>query len=329
MEEYNGKIGVSKDTMLFVTNDLLGQNIKKSISKEDILKLIPEIYEKAEDEKLIEMLPYKTYKGLEKIIEYTKTNSDIENFLDKEKNLDLIFLQDAMIIIRRAKHLEYNYSLNPGVIEKLKRLFSRENKIIAKRYGEIENLTLGMLYSYGIVDFDFLRKQLGKYINEKISETELRDIYFTRLNLNQLVKDYNIRWTNTNEVQYFVTYLDEDYEQIDVGKIAEGQKSRGMKYKQFSKQEILKREEYLWNERTKKLYNFIKTKNKNIYEWQFENLIKENELGIDILKKVSALCGIFEDETEVRKFVDLFMKWYNNSPQYVLGGYSPIEFRLQ
>lgn len=86
MEEYNGKIGVSKDTMLFVTNDLLGQNIKKSISKEDILKLIPEIYEKAEDEKLIEMLPYKTYKGLEKIIEYTKTNSDIENFLDKEKN---------------------------------------------------------------------------------------------------------------------------------------------------------------------------------------------------------------------------------------------------
>lgn len=329
MEEYNGKIGVSKDTMLFVTNDLLGQNIKKSISKEDILKLIPEIYEKAEDEKLIEMLPYKTYKGLEKIIEYTKTNSDIENFLDKEKNLDLIFLQDAMIIIRRAKHLEYNYSLNPGVIEKLKRLFSRENKIIAKRYGEIENLTLGMLYSYGIVDFDFLRKQLGKYINEKISETELRDIYFTRLNLNQLVKDYNIRWTNTNEVQYFVTYLDEDYEQIDVGKIAEGQKSRGMKYKQFSKQEILKREEYLWNERTKKLYNFIKTKNKNIYEWQFENLIKENELGIDILKKVSDLCGIFEDETEVRKFVELFMEWYNNSPQYVLGGYSPIEFRLQ
>ncbi len=329
MGEYSGKIGVSKDTMLFVTNDLLGQNVKKSMNKEDILKLMPEIYEKAEDEKIIEMLPYKAYKGLEKIIEYTKTNSDIENFLYKEKNIDLDFLQDAMIIIRRSKHLEYNYSLNPGVIEKLKRLFSRENKIIAKRYGEIENLTTGMLYSYGIVDFDFLRKQLGKYMNEKISETELRDIYFTRLNLNQSVIDYNIKWTNTNEVQYFVTYLDEDFEQIDVGQLAVEQKSRGMKYKQFSKQEILKREEYLWNERTKKMYNFIKTKNKNIYEWEFEKLIKENELGIDIFKKLSALCGIFEDETEVRNFMNLFMEWYNNSPQYVLGGYSPIEFRLQ
>lgn len=25
--------------------------------------------------------------------------------------------------------------------------------------------------------------------------------------------------------------------------------------------------------------------------------------------------------------MDLFTDWYNNSPQYMLGGYSPIEFR--
>jgi len=25
--------------------------------------------------------------------------------------------------------------------------------------------------------------------------------------------------------------------------------------------------------------------------------------------------------------MELFMEWYNNSPQYVLGGYSPVEFR--
>ena len=72
---------------------------------------------------------------------------------------------------------------------------------------------------------------------------ELRDIYFTRLNLNTFVNDYNIRWTNTNEIQPFVTYLDEEYSPIDIGEIAEEQKARKMRYKQFSKQELLKREE--------------------------------------------------------------------------------------
>ena len=71
------------------------------------------------------------------------------------------------------------------------------------------------------MNFDFLRKQLCKYMNEIITEEELRDIFFTRMNLNRFVNDYNIKWTNTNEVQYFVTYLDEEYSPVDIGEIAE------------------------------------------------------------------------------------------------------------
>ena len=37
-----------------------------------------------------------------------------------------------------------------------------------------------------------------------------------------------------------------------------------MKYKQFSKQEILKREEYYCNEKAQKLYEFLKSKNDEI-----------------------------------------------------------------
>ena len=36
---------------------------------------------------------------------------------------------------------------------------------------------------------------------------------------------------------------------------------------------------------------------------------------------------MFENDIELKKFMDLFTDWYNNSPQYMLGGYSPIEFR--
>lgn len=64
----------------------------------------------------------------------------------------------------------------------------------------------------------------------------------------------------------------------------------------------------------------------DIYEWTFERLLKNNELGIDILGDLSNMC-MFEEEIELKKFMDLFTDWYNNSPQYMLGGYSPIEFR--
>ena len=326
MGEYNGRINVSKDTMLFVVNSVFNKDIKESTTKEEILKMMPDIYENAVDEEILKMLPYRTYKDLERLIEYVKTSDDIKTFFYKREHPDIRFLEEAMIIVMRVKHHDYNYTLNPGVIEKLNGLFSKENREIAKRYGEIENLTRGMLYAYGIVDFEFLRKQLCKYMNEIITETELRDIYFTRLNLNTFVNDYNIRWTNTNEIQPFVTYLDEEEVLIDIGQIAEEQKARRMKYKQFSKQELLKREEYLYDERAKKLYKFLKSKNDNIYEWTFKRLLKNNELGIDILGDLSNMC-MFADDIELKKFMDLFTDWYNNSPQYMLGGYSPIEFR--
>lgn len=326
MGEYNGRINVTKDTMIFVVNSVFENNIKESTTKEDILKMMPDIYENADEEKIIEMLPYRAYKELEKLIYYIKTSDDIESFFYKSEYPDIRFLEEAMIIVMRVKHHNYNYTLNPGVIEKLKGLFSEENKKIAKRYGEIEDLTKCMLYAYGIVDFEFLREQLSKYMNEIITETELRNIYFTRLNLNTFINDYNIRWTNTNEIQQFVTYIDEEENPIDIGQIAEEQKARRMKYKQFSKQELLKREEYLYDERAKKLYKFLKSKNDNIYEWTFKRLLKNNELGIDILSDLSNVC-MFEDDKELKKFMDLFTDWYNNSPQYMLGGYSPIEFR--
>ena len=80
---------------------------------------------------------------------------------------------------------------------------------------------------------------------------------------------------------------------------------------------------------TKEFYGFIsalKSKNNNIYEWTFKRLLKNNELGIDILGDLSNMC-MFENDIELKQFMDLFTDWYNNSPQYILGGYSPIEFR--
>lgn len=40
MQEYNGRINIFKDDMLFVVNEVFEQNVKNSISKENILKLM-------------------------------------------------------------------------------------------------------------------------------------------------------------------------------------------------------------------------------------------------------------------------------------------------
>lgn len=324
MKEYNGRINVYKDTMLFVVNNAFKQGIKESTTKEKILSMMPEIYEQAESKEIIKLLPYRTYIALEDFIEYMKTSDDIEKFYFDSGHSDVRYLEEAMIIFMKAKKYEHRYYLNPGVLEKLSKIFSSENKELANRYGRIENLTKGMLYSYGVVEFNFLRTQLCRYMNEIIPEDELYDIYFKRLNLNMDVNYYNVRWTNTNQVQQFVTYLDEEEE--DIGYIVDEQKTRGLKYKNFKEQEILNREEYLWDKTTQELYNFVKSKNENMWDFPFKLIIKKNELGEEILTELIEKC-IFEKEEDIKEFMELFMKWHNNSPQYVLGGYTPIEFR--
>ena len=271
MEEYKGRIKVPKDTMLFVTNYALENEIKESTTKENILKLMPEIYEKADSKDIIKMLPYGTYKVLEDLIKYKKTSNDITKFYYKSEYSDVKYLEEAIVIFMRTKKNEHEYQLNPGVIEKLEKIFSKENQEIAKRYGRIEDLTKGLLFTYGVIEFSFLRTKICKYMNEIIPEEELHDIYFKRLNLNLDVNYYNVRWTNTNEVQQFVTYLDEEEE--DVGYIVDAQKSRGLKYKNFREQEILSREEYLWDKSTQNFYKYIKSKNEEIWEYLFKRLI--------------------------------------------------------
>lgn len=322
MEEYTGRINVPKDTMLHVVNGIFNKNIKESTSKENILKLIPEIYTEENFEEIIKMIPYESYVTLEKLLEFVKDNDDINEFVKQIKHAGIYYLQEAMIIALRAKYSKYDYSLNPGVIENLKPLFNEQNRNLAEKYGKMEKLTKGLLYTYGVVELEFLRTTICKFMKEIITEDELNDFYFKRLNLNRFVNYSDIRWMNNNETQTFVTYLDE--EEIIVGDIAVEQKSRGLQYKSFSENEILKRDEYLWDERLQKLYDFFKKRNDDIWELKFERIAKKNELGENILGELTNMC-MFKNEFEMVQFMNLFMEWYNNSPQYVLGGYSPNE----
>ena len=108
MREYEGRINVSKDAMLFVVNTIFENGIKESTTKENILKMMPEIYEKADSKEIIKLLPYKTYTVLEDLIEYIKTSDDINEFCFNKDYLDVRYLEKSMIIFMRAKNMSIN-----------------------------------------------------------------------------------------------------------------------------------------------------------------------------------------------------------------------------
>ena len=109
MGEYEGRLNVSKDTMLFVVNTVLKNEIKENTTKENILKMIPEIYENVDSKELIKLLPYKTYLALEDLIEYIKTSDDINKFYFDSGHSDVRYLEEAMIIFMRVKKYEHKY----------------------------------------------------------------------------------------------------------------------------------------------------------------------------------------------------------------------------
>lgn len=319
MQEYNGRINIFKDDMLFVVNEVFEQNVKNSISKENILKLMPKVYENAVDREILKFLLYETYLQLEKMMEYIKTNDNINNFLKAIDFREVRNLEYAMIVVSREKYGKYEYSLNPGVLEQLKRLYTKKNRKIAEKYGAMETLIMGMLYSYGVVEYNFYKNKISEFIGKNIKNGEIDDICYKRLNLNPLVITFSIEWTNSHKVESFITYLNEELAED----IAVEQKSRGLKYKEFSKQQILNRQEIYWDENTQEFYDYMK-KHYN-YHWQLKNIFKDNEIGENITSKLLEKSDLFDNDIEMEKFMNKYIKWYNNSPQYPLGGYTPNE----
>ena len=180
MTEKLGRIDVQKDTMLFITNFLLSQNIKETTTKENILKMLPKIYENANDEMLLKILPYDSYLILEELIKYVKKNK-IENneitnkvyeLFDKEIR-GISYLQDAMIIVLRATKDSHKYYIDKNVLNVLERLYTSENRKKAERYGKIEKLILGILYTYGIVEKKIFRELICEKMEELIPEEKI------------------------------------------------------------------------------------------------------------------------------------------------------------
>ena len=84
------------------------------------------------------------------------------------------------------------------------------------------------------------------------------------------------------------------------------------------------RTEYYWDEKTESFFEYLKSRNERLKKEHFELFVKQNELGEDVLQELMMIAFIF-NEKDAEEFRYKFLEWYNNSPQYVLGGYTPNE----
>ena len=321
MGEKRWSIITKKDTMLHVMNNIFKQNVRASMTKENILQLVPGLYKGENLVELIKMLSYESYQVLENILKCLEKGMELSNVIQDIEYEYLEELGDAMILVTRTcgRDIEYTMTLNAN---DLAPIFSDENKKLAKRYDKIEKIVKGLVYSYGAVEIESFRKLVCKCMHEIIPEENMYYFIFTRLNLNLFLRYHYIHWENSGQDECYLSYLDS--EEVDVSEIAAEQKSRGLKYKSFKEKDVLSREEYFWNEASQKFYEYLKGKNESLNEEESKLFIKRNELGEDILDDLIRVACIFDLE-EANEFMAKFMEWYNNSPQYFLGGYTPAE----
>ena len=337
MENEKGRIDILKDEMLFALVEILEQDVKMTIKKEEILKMLPKVYNDLSVEKIIKILPYDSYLALEEIIKYVKDNSNTEDvtkkiisFYDK-KDKGVKYLIDLMIVVLRVKKGKHTYYVDLEVLKALEKIYTDENRKKVEEYEKLEKIILGILYTYGVVENKYFLKTISRCMGKIIPENEILKFVFTRINLSKIVKYEYLEWEN-NTVDEFITYLssnntfDNGFEpsRNDVINIAVEQKIRGLNYKKYTKDEYIAQAKSILGKREKDFLEYI-----NQYEiipnFIFELILVKIKSAVDVNEWFMPILEEMEKD-KVSEFLDKYKKFYNNLPSYVLCGYSPNEY---
>ena len=294
--------------------------------------MLPEIYAKANLIDIIKMLPYDSYILLEKIKnrveEKTKENQiiDINEIVEKNSYIDLKYLCDAMIIVMRTNKYNRRYFINNKVLKAVDKIYLDKNKKLAEKYGKIEKIIIGILNTYGTIEENEYKKLIDLALCKNIKNSLLEELEWKRLNLKNVVSLQPIKWQSGEKEKYKTKWNLEYDEKIIINTIRE-QKNRNLDYKEYSAEEYIDKVDQRF---TKTDLEFIKylEKYKEINKYSFIHTKKEIESGGNEVfqNNIQKFINYFELAPEnANEFLEYYMNWYNNTPQFALCGYSPKE----
>ncbi|MBP5446328.1 MAG: hypothetical protein J6Y28_09175 [Acholeplasmatales bacterium] len=313
----------TKETMLFVTNTLFNFEYSKNLSKKKLLDKAKEIYQDEENVlKLVNVLSNDAYLKLELIYKDFKDGKNVELSFNRNHTNELIDLM--FFYVEEIKYTDNSFDIkyvyNESTFNKLDILFSESSKEKVMESNLFEKVVKGLLNTYGVIRLDYFVTFINNYLDKNYNETQIFNLIYDKLVLNQLVERFTINWKNINEVEEYVSFMEYN---DDLALIAESQKQLNFEYNIHDLDYILDKSETVIDEESLSMILEIKKYNKKIKDDEMHNFVKDTLLGSE--KAIKKLEHIMKNvkESDMNKVLQILTNWHNDLEIYPLCGYSP------
>ena len=306
-------INVTKNKVIKALN-YLGEYPKSSLKKDELIKLLEDLYNEENIVHLTYIINYSMYNLLKELMD---ANDGIYVGIEKEDEVNL--LSNILMIVEPIKiETKFYIRFEDGMKEKIKKFINVKNEKIVKKHQEIADLIINIIETYGIMQVDYeLANMLSNLLKKEIDVEELIELLEYNLDLRRktVIPKSNVDlFLISNAI-------------FDPQAIMDERRKRNLDYKAYTIEELkCKNRKALINcDEAKKILSFLKKK-------KFENpeglvmayiydIMTSTEINIQSFMNVEGLD--IKDLDEANEYIQLIMNLHNNIPHYALYGYSP------
>lgn len=292
----------------------LGEYPKSSLKKDELIKLLEDLYNEENIAHLTFIINYSIYNLLKELM---NANEGIYVSIEKEDEVKL--LSDILITVEPVKiETKFYIRFEAGMKEKIKKFINDENEKIIKEYQKMADLIINIIETYGIMQVDYeLANMLNKLLNEDIDIEGLIELLEYNLDLR--------RETFIPESSVDLFLMSNCI--FDPQAIIDERRKRKLDYKEYTSEELkCKNRKALINcDEAQKILSFLKKKKfenpEELVMAYIHDIMVSPKINIQNFMNVEGLN--IKDLDEANEYIQLIMNLHNNIPHYALYGYSP------
>ena len=306
-------INVTKNKVIKAL-EYLGEYPKSSLKKDELIKLLEDLYNEKNIMHLTYIINYSMYNLLKELM-----NANGGIYVDIEKEDEVNLLSNILIIVEPIEiETKFYIRFEDGMKEKIKKFINKENEKIIKEHQKIVNLVINIIETYGIMQVDYeLASMLNNLLNEEIEVEELIGLLDYHLDLRRkaLIPESNVDlFLMSNGI-------------FDPQAIIDERRKRNLDYKEYTIEELkCKNRKALINcDEAQKILSFLKNKEfenpEGLVKAYINDIMTSPKINIQNFMNVEGLN--IKDLDEANEYIQLIMNLHNNIPHYALYGYSP------
>ena len=292
----------------------LGEYPKSSLKKDELIKILEDLYDEENIVHLTYIINYNMYNLLKELM-----NADGGIYVSLEKEDEAFLLSKILIIAEPVKIEKKIYiRFEDEMKEKFTKFVNEENEKIVKENQEMVDLIINIIETYGIIQVDYeLANMLNNLLNEEIDVDELIELLDYNLDIrrNTIIPE--------SDVDLFLVSRGV----FDPQSIIDERRKKDLDYKKYTIDELkCKNRRALINcDEAQKIISFLKKKKYEYPEALVKSYIHDIMTSTDIsFKSFFNVENLdFEDLDEANEYLELIMNLHNNIPHYALYGYSP------